>query len=247
MKFHQILVLSLLGAGLIIYLVRHGGVLFSHGKSTLRFGINNKNMKELLYLISKVMEHTMSVAKIEIKEIIEQQMRKAEEQLSIVRDRLRREFVKLLQSHDVDSPATHDDYVYFSVLIKNLHSDFLDTIRIWFVQNCFDKKTEKQMIDYTQDKIMVLDGKVSEFLDQMWNAKHRLITREDLFQVFKVGEKGYDTYVQCINELFTEARRIAIERKLEVHKLKTELDTYIESLLGMKLHPEEAGETPQGC
>lgn len=184
--------------------------------------------KDIMELVHRTADHYEKIQKLK-NSIIREQMRYYEEIEEETIGKIKHSFTKLLldQLPENEQFINHDDYVYFSLLIKVIFSELKSYIRNCFAGNHYITYTIELQRDYIDKKTIVILQKAIETLNDCWRGS--IITRSMLYDSYKSNIKFYEDQIEAI---FNRAFLITRDTYALIERNEKEYQQYIADVIG---------------
>jgi hypothetical protein len=143
--------------------------------------------------------------------------------------KIKHSFTKLLTEKlpENEQFINHDDYVYFSLLIKVIFGELKSYIRNCFTANHYITYTIESQRDYIDKKTVVVLQKAIETLNDCWRGS--IISRTMLYENYKQNIKFYEDQIESI---FNRAFLITRDTYSQIERNEKEYQTYIKDVVG---------------
>ncbi len=177
---------------------------------------NNKSFNEA---ITRNIEKTVEIAKIQFVDTLKFQMAEAESVWIEISDILKDNYWKQATKHGLKNGERETAVAYYNLLIDYIKSDVMDILRGWMRSNHFIDKSEVEFQSYTQDKIKRLIPKISDAIDHGFN---RTVLKVDMHDLHQSALECMPRIGILAKEFFLKARAISVDMKKLMDKIKEE-------------------------
>lgn len=203
---------------------------FSAGNKKVKQSVHSHcpHSKDIMELVHRTADHYEKIQDLK-SSIIKEQMRYYEEIEEETVGQIKHFFTKLLTAKlpENEQFINHDDYVYFSLLIKVIFTDIKSYIRNCFSANHYITYSIEAQQDYVDKKTIVILQNAIETLNDCWRGS--IITRTMLYNDFKVNT---DFYKKQVETIFNRAFSVTRSTYKEIEKAEKEYQRYINDVVG---------------
>ena len=184
--------------------------------------------KDIMDLVHRTADHYEKIQNLK-NSIIKEQMRYYEEIAEETIGKIKHNFTKLLVAKldDNEQFINHDDYIYFSLLIKVIFSELKSYVRNCFSSNHYNTYTIELQQDYIDKKTVVILQKAVDSLNDCWRGS--LITRTSLYEDYKLN---IDFFEQQIQAVFNRAFLITRDIYSQIEVKEKQYNDYIIEVVG---------------
>ena len=184
--------------------------------------------KDIMDLVHRTADHYEKIQNLK-NSIIKEQMRYYEEIEEETIGKVKHSFTKLLIERlpNNEQFINHDDYIYFSLLIKVIFGELKSYIRNCFTSNHYITYTIELQQDYIDKKTVVILQKAVDSLNDCWRGS--VITRSILYEDYKSNIEFFKNQIETI---FNRAFLITRDIYSQIDKKEKEYDDYIISIVG---------------
>ena len=184
--------------------------------------------KDIMDLVHRTADHYEKIQNLK-NSIIKEQMRYYEEIAEETIGKIKHNFTKLLVAKldDNEQFINHDDYIYFSLLIKVIFSELKSYVRNCFSSNHYNTYTIELQQDYIDKKTVVILQKAVDSLNDCWRGS--LITRTMLYEDYKLN---IDFFKEQIQTIFNRAFLITRDIYSQIEVREKQYNDYIIEVVG---------------
>lgn len=164
---------------------------------------------DVLRIIELSRDHTQKIFKLLYVDLLKEQMKFAEQHLSILMDKGREDLLRIIE---VDGADDHNDmrmlmYFLYSQVLMNRMTDYL---RVCFIDNGLEDMEEREWENYKKEQIRLFNVRCKSLLDS-YNVTCKKVFSKDLNDSFYLMMlRSLDRELMVI---FDNARSLAIEYK----------------------------------
>ncbi len=185
---------------------------------------------DLYYPITRVTEISIQINNIKYRDLIANQMTKAEEYVLKMKNISLEYVIKYLMDKEVGGvPVHHADYLNFKSVLQEFFLKGKDMIRQACLRNGFVEKTELEYEKYIEDMLEKLGTTASTFFSENF-INHTIINLDELTKYENNKKTILERFQEEIKDLFKELKNIAKKEQGTVEKLINERDEIYDKL-----------------
>ena len=203
-------------------------------------GIGDDYKGAIIDVLTMTASTASKVATIKTKTILSDQMYYLEDKLILMQEVLTTAYRNVLsvelQKGTADQPITvisHKEYHYYTSLVTLLIEDLKRSCRQTFIKNNFSHYNEKEFLEYTNEKVTLLQAKAIQFFRDLYPSDKMIIPFETLEQ--EVFRKHASDLAEHLEHAFRKAVQIYKARHEEADLLDKELRDYILDTYGVDI------------
>ncbi len=184
--------------------------------------------RDIMEIIHRTIEYSEKRQELPVK-LLDDQMRFFEETEEEIIGELKKIFLSVLSDKltDVDSFATHHEYIAYIVTLKAISADIKSYVRNCFKANHYAQQEPNDQRNYIEKKKSVIIQKISEALNLYWRGA--TVTRSELYKANLEKIRVFESFTEHI---FNRAFHLAREVQDELDKLEKKYKDYLTMTVG---------------
>jgi hypothetical protein len=180
---------------------------------------------ELMILIKKVVELVHEKDRIELKDIIREEMVLGSKAVELIVDSIKKVYLGLLKKYYPTSGLiTENKYKYFSAILGLLSYRLLDELRRTAQENGLNKMNDADFSSYEETRCKTFKKLITDEIDlyYCWDQPNRV-------ELYDESEKDWNTVRQTILVWLRDCRRISTEKNQAIESLNVVIEDSIYS------------------